>query len=119
MFSCYSDSVHNFNNFSNFIQYILIKVLFNKDIYKFNKFNWSQIDNKKIVDSYRFISIIQKFYLMNNEKHIDIIKSNSKSNLNLTNIYNFITLIFINLSFYIQSFSVKIFIYIERWFIYD
>jgi hypothetical protein len=47
---------------------------------------------------------------MNNEKHIDIIKSNSKSNLNLTNIY----LIFINLTFYIQSFSVKIFIYIER-----
>ena len=113
MFSCYSDSVHNFNNFSNFIQYILIKVLFNKDIYKFNKFNLSQIDNKKIVDSYRFISIIQKFYLMNNEKHINIIKSNSKSNLNLTNIYNFITLIFINLSFYTHFFSVKIFFYIE------
>ena len=49
---------------------------------------------------------------MNNEKHIDIIKSNSKSNVNLTNIYNFITLIFINLSFYTHSFSVKIFIYI-------
>lgn len=117
MFSCYSDSVHNFNNFSNFIQYILIKVLFNKDIYKFNKFNLIQIDNKKIVDSYRFISIIQKFYLMNNKKYIDIIKSNSKSNLNLTNIYNFLTLIFINLSFYTHSFSVKIFIYLDSYMI--
>jgi len=107
MFSCYSDSVHNFNNFSNFIQYILIKVLFNKDIYKLNKFNLIQIDNKKIVDSYRFISIIQKFYLMNNKKYIDIIKSNSKSNLNLTNIYNFLTLIFINLSFYTHFFQLK------------